>query len=339
MGLSRWRWQSQANQTNKNKLKEVINMKKLSALLILAICLSLFVSCAGTPAEANTFKIGLIQLVEHPSLDEIRTAFTEQINAEAEKLGKKVEIDYQNGQNDPTIINTICQKFVGDKVDLIVAIATPAAQGASNAITGTDIPLIFSAVTDPIAAGLMKDTSSPEGNITGTSDAIPVDKIFNLAFEMTPDVKSFGVVYCSSEPNSKIVVEQAKEFLESKGLTLTESAITAVSEVQTAVQSLLTKCDALFIPIDNTVATAMTAVAEEAIAKKVPVYAAADSLVGDGALASVGVNYTELGQKTADMALKALNGTEIKDLPVQYLVNDLVKVNNETANAIGVQVK
>lgn len=314
-------------------------MKKLSALLILAICLSIFVSCSSAPAAENTFKIGLIQLVEHPSLDEIRTAFTDQINAEAEKLGKKIEIDYQNGQNDPTIINTISQKFVGDKVDIIVAIATPAAQGAANAINGTDIPLIFSAVTDPVAAGLVENLEAPATNITGTSDAIPVDKIFNLALEMTPDVKNFGVVYCSSEPNSKIVVQQAKDFLESKGLTLTESAITAVSEVQTAVQSLLTKCDALFIPIDNTVATAMTTVAEEAIAKKVPVYAAADSLVGDGALASVGVNYTELGQKTADMALKALTGTAIKDLPVQYLENDLVKINDDTATSIGVQVK
>lgn len=296
-----------------------------------------FTACA--PKQNKTsITIGLLQLVEHPSLDEIRTAFTAQLEKDAKANGLDIVIDYQNGQGDPTIINSICQKFVGNKVSLIVAIATPAAQGAANAITGTDIPLVFSAVTDPVAAGLVENLQAPEGNITGTSDAIPVEDIFKLALELTPNIKTVGTVYSTSEANSKVVVQAAKEYLEKNGMELVESAVTSVGEVQTAIQGLKGKCDAVFIPIDNTVATAMETLSQEAIAMKMPVYAAADSLVNDGALASYGVNYTELGQKTAEMSLKVLQGAKISDIPVEVMKNNSVTVNSETAQAIGVDV-
>ncbi len=313
-------------------------MKKfITIILSLTLALTVLTSCADTN-QVDTFKIGLIQLVEHSSLDEIRTAFTDQIAESAKKNGLQIEIDYQNAQNDMTTINTICQKFVADNVDLIVAIATPAAQGAAAAVQGTNIPVIFSAITDPIAAELVLDLDAPEGNITGTSDAIPVDKIFDLADELTPGNKKYGVVYNLGEDNSVSVVKQAKEYLESKGIELIESPITSSTEAQLAAQNLVGKCDAIFVPIDNTVANAMSILAEEAIKTKTPVYAAADSLVGDGALASVGVNYTNLGKQTADMALKAITGTAIKDIPVEVLKDNSVTVNTDTATKIGVDV-
>ncbi|MFZ2537832.1 MAG: ABC transporter substrate-binding protein [Oscillospiraceae bacterium] len=313
-------------------------MKKFIAIILsLTLVFPMLTGC-GNITKVDTLKVGLIQLVEHSSLDEIRTAFTKQITENATTKGLNIEIDYQNAQNDMSMINTICQKFVADKVDLIVAIATPAAQGAASAVIGTDIPVIFSAVTDPVAAQLVLDINAPEGNITGTSDAIPVEMIFDLADELTPNIKKYGVVYNLGEINSVSVVKQAKEYLESKGLELIESPITSSTEVQTAAQNLVGKCDGIFVPIDNTVANAMSILAGEAINAKIPVYAAADSLVLDGALASVGVNYTNLGKQTADMALKAITGTAIRYIPVEVLKDNSVTVNKDTATAIGVDV-
>ncbi len=288
--------------------------------------------------EAKKVTIGLIQLMEHPSLDEIRTAIEAELNAKAAENGLEIAIDYKSGQNDHSTINSICQQFVGDKVDAIIAIATPAAQGAATAAAGTDIPIVFSAVTDPIAAGLVENMDAPEGNITGTSDDIPVEKIFDLASELTPDVKSFGLIYNAGEDNSVSVMEKTKAYLDSKGLTYTEATVASTGDVQTAAQSLLSSCDAMFVPIDNTVASAMSVLANEAINAKKPVYTAADSLVNDGGLATVGVNYTNLGTQTADMALKILTGTPVSEVPVEVLKDNAIVVNTETAEAIGVDV-
>ncbi|MEG0616068.1 MAG: ABC transporter substrate-binding protein [Oscillospiraceae bacterium] len=278
-------------------------MKKVFSIVLAMVMAFALTACKGENAAKGTLTVGVIQLAQHPSLDEIYAAFEKQLNEEAAKAGITVKIDYQNGQGDPTNINTICQKFVGDKVDAIVAIA-----------------------------------SAPEGNITGTSDAIPVDKIFALAKELTPNVKSFGIVYNMGEPNSVVVVEQAKKYLADNGITLEESPITASGEVQMAAKNLSGKCDAIFVPIDNMVANAMPVLAQEAIAKGKPVYAAADSLVRDGALASVGVNYTNLGKKTADMLIKVLQGTAIKDIPVEILSDNAVVVNADTAKALNIDV-
>ena len=293
-------------------------------------------AASGGAAGKDAPKIGLVQMMEHPSLDEIRAAIEARLD---EALGEGGYVyDYQNGQGDASVIANICQKFVADDVDVIVAIATQAAQGAATAVQGTDIPVIFAAVTDPVEAGLMADTDHPDANVTGTSDYIPVDKIFDLAAELTPDAASYGLLYNLSEPNSVSVIEQAKAYLDAQGLAYTEGAVTATGEVQTVTQSLLAECDAVFVPIDNTVASAMTIVADEAIKAGKPVYVAADSMVADGALASVGVNYTNLGAQTADMALRALEGTPVAEMPVEILRDNAVVVNEQTAEAIGVDV-
>lgn len=316
---------------------ESIMKKILCVVLAMAMVVS-FTACGAKPAETGTLRVGVIQLTQHTSLDEIYASFEAQLLQEAAGAGLSVEIDYQNGQGEPSNINTICQKFVADKVDIIVAIATPAAQGAAAAAEGSGIPIVFSAVTDPVVAQLLTNPDAPEGNITGTSDAIPVDKIFELAKELTPDVKSFGVIYNMGEPNSVEVLADVKEYLASTDITLVEGAITSSAEVQMSAKNLLDKCDAIFVPIDNTVATAMSVLAQEAIAAGKPVYVAADSLVHDGGLASVGVNYTQLGAKTADMVIKVLQGTAIKDIPVEILQDASVTVNADTAKAVGVDV-
>ena len=318
-----------------------MKMKKLAALALSAVfALGALTACGGSsssgsvPAAASAsgsgsvsgaslkeVNIGLIQLMEHASLDEIRTAIEAGLEAKGAEYGVKVNVDYQNAQGDTSPINTICQQFVGNKVDAIVAIATPAAQGA-----------------DPAAAGLVENLEAPEGNITGTSDAIPVEKIFELAAELTPDAESFGLIYNTGEVNSVSVIDETKAYLDAQGISYTEASVASTGDVQTAAQTLLSKCDAIFAPIDNTVASAMGVLADEAIKAGKPVYVAADSMVNDGGLATVGVNYTNLGTQTADMLLKVLTGTPVCEVPVEVLKENAVVVNEETAAAIGVDV-
>lgn len=302
-------------------------MKALKKTVALALATFAFAGAAFAGP-----KVGLVQLVEHPSLDEIRTA----IEAELKEQVPDVEIEYQNGQNTPSLINSICQKFVGNKVDLIVAIATPAAQGAMAA--AGDIPVVFGACSDPEAAGLVKDLKHPEGNVTGTRDVIPVEKVFDLALQITPQVKSVGIIYNPGEINSALTAQKAKADLEHRGLKVEEGTITNSSEVASATSALLAKNDALFVPNDNTVASAMPTVSELAIEAGKPVYASADSLVHDGALATVGVNYTEVGRQTGDMAAAVLKGTAVKDLPVREMDRFAKVFNEETAAALHIDL-
>lgn len=335
-------------------------MKKFFALFtVFALASSFLAGCAGgasssssqstgnagsessvvvTQGEEKEFTVGLIQFVEHPSLDEIRQAITQQLEAEGAAQGMKVTVDYKNAQADTTMINSISRQFVDDKVDLIIAIATPAAQGAATAAADAGIPVVFSAVTDPVAAGLVENMKKPEGSITGTSDAIDIKQIFELANELTPGITSYGLIYNKGEANSVSVIEETKKYLDSVGISYEEKTVTSAAEVKQASRVLLENNDAIFAPIDNTVASAMAALADEAIAVKKPVYVAADSMVRDGGLATVGVNYTLLGQKTADMALRILGGDPVANNPVEVLTEVSVVVNQETATAIGVDV-
>ncbi|MEG1390149.1 MAG: ABC transporter substrate-binding protein [Angelakisella sp.] len=307
-------------------------------LTALTLCAALLSGCTSNTAPAPTsqtsekMKVGIIQFVEHPSLNEIRDAFTAELSA----LGyddSRVEITVQNGQGDFSNLNSIAQKFVGEKMDLIVAIATPSAQAAAAATT--DIPILFSAVTDPVAAGLVAELAAPGGNITGTSDAIPVESIFALAGRLTPNAKKFGFIYNSGEVNSLSVIASAKAYCDANGLTYAEGTVTNSGEVQQTGLQLLSECDALFAPIDNTVATAMPNLAAIATEQKKAVYVAADSMVADGGLATVGINYTNLGKETAAMAKELLDGKSPATLPVRTLSEFAEVINEDTLKALG----
>jgi len=314
-------------------------MKKIIALAtaLLLLCTGCSTKTAPSSSQgAQKQKIGVIQLLEHPSLDEVRAAILEELKVQGYDESK-VEIQYQSAQNDGTLANSINQKFVGDQVDVIIAIGTSVAQSAA-ASTG-EIPIVFAAVTDPEQAGLLTCLDQPEGNITGTSDAIPVEKIFALADELTPGIQRYGFLYNPGEDNSVVTVEAAKAYLDGKGIDYVEATATNVGEVTQAAQSLTGKeIDAIFVPIDNTVAGAMPNVAQIAIEAELPCYVAADSLVNDGGLATVGVNYTQLGKQTGQMVAKVLAGTPISEIPVEILRENQVVVNPETARALGIDV-
>lgn len=325
-------------------------MKKLlSSITIMAMVFLLLAGCttkAETAAPAapegeqsqtsrnEKIKIGIIQPVEHPSLNQIREYII--IGLEEQGLKDKVEIIYKDAQGDASNINTIIAQFVGDEMDVIVPIGTGAAQSAAAATK--EIPIVFAAASYPVDAGLVKDVNKPEANVTGVSDAIDVKQIFDLAYELTPDVETFGFIYNTGEVNSVSAINKAKEYCHANGIKYLESTITNSSELLQATQSLVEKVDAIFSPTDNTVASAMPTLSAEAQKAGLPVYTGADSMVIDGGFATVGVDYKVLGRQVADMVKKVVDGTEISDIPVETLAEYATIVNSTTADKIGVKL-
>lgn len=321
-------------------------MKKPFKAIVILLCLSILImSLAGCSTKNEStesqksdakLQVGIVQIVEHPSLNTIRESLIQEMDKEGFKDGENIIIDYQNAQGDQTNLKTICQKFVNNKYDLIIAIATPSAQAAVGETK--DIPIVFSACTDPLGSGLVTNLEKPGGNVTGTSDAVSAQKIMELAKRITPDIKTVGALYNSSETNSVSVINNLKEYAAQNGMTVVEATVTNSSEVQQAVSSLVGKADAIFSPIDNTVASAMPIVAEVANKAKIPVYVGADSMVKDGGLATYGINYTILGQETAKMAVEILNGQKPGDIPVMTMTDMDIYVNQNTAAAIGITI-
>lgn len=291
------------------------------------------VSTETTTASEETKTVAIVQYVEHPSLDTIRESIIKELGNEGYIEGQNLVIDYQNAQADQSNLNTIASKFVGENADLIIAIATPAAQAMAAATS--DIPVVFSAVTDPVSAKLVEDLNKPSANVTGTSDAIPVDQTFELCKELTPDVKKIGFLYTASEVNSQSVIEEAKTLAKDYGFEFKESTITNSSELQQAAEILAGKVDAIYTPIDNGIAAAMPVLADVCKKAGIPAYVGADSMVADGGYATVGINYEDLGVKTAEMTAQILNGTPVSEIPVATLDHFYKVINKTTATAIG----
>ena len=293
-------------------------------------------AASGSGQQAD-YTVGILQYTSHSSLDEIAAAIQSELEQQAQAAGVSISVELKNGQGDAATINDICKMFVSDGVDLIIPIATPAATAAAAAVQGTDIPLVYSAVTDPVEAQLAQSMEAPGENMTGTSDYIDTAKILDLVLANNPDTKTLGLIYNLGETNSATTIEDLRPVLEKKGIQAVESTVTTPGEVQMAAQNLLSQgVDAIFVPIDNTVASAMSVLADEAIKGGVPVYTAADSMVRDGGLATTGVNYTKLGELTAQMAVQVLQGEDPATMPVQVLNDGIVTVNTTTAAALGI---
>ncbi len=305
------------------------------AALLLCAALMFTTILAGC-GRSDTKTIGIIQIADHPSLNTIRESFIEELERLGYKDGDNIRIDYQNALEDQTNLKTISQKFVNNKYDLIVAIATPSALAAAGETK--EIPILFAACTDPVSSGLVESLEKPGANVTGTSDAVSAEAIMELALRITPDIETIGAIYNSGEANSVSVIRDLKEYAAKKGLKVVEGTITNTSELQQVAQNLVQKSDALFSPIDNTVASAMPLLAQVAIDAKVPVYVGADSMVKDGGLATYGVNYVTLGQETAKMAVEILNGANPAEMPVRIFDTDEMNIylNRATAEKIGV---
>lgn len=316
--------------------------RKLSKIMAVMVSMLLMLSLtACSPSTTQTTsqaqiikKVGILQVVEHPSLNEIREAIVKELGDKGFKDGENITIDYQNAQGDQSNLKTMAQKFVNGKYDLIIAIATPSAQAVVSETK--EIPIVFSAVLDPIGAGVIQNFEKPGGNVTGTSNAVSAEKVMELADQITPGIKKIGTVYNPGESNAAWVINSLKEYTAKNNITLVEATVTNSSEVQQAANSLVGKVDAIFIPNDNTVATAMPIVSQIALKAKLPVYVTADSLVRDGGLATNGINYTTLGQETADMAVEILNGKKPGDISAKTMSKMNVYLNKDAADALGI---
>lgn len=297
-------------------------MKKVIGLILAAVmALSL---CTTAFAQKQSVKIAIVQQLDHPSLDEIRTAAQAKLAEIAKETGTEIEVKEFNGQNDTSILNQIGAQVAQDGYDAVIPIATLAAICMTTATEETDIPVVYAAISDPASAGL---TDLP--NVTGTSDALNTAFILDMIFAVQPDVKTVGLLYSRSETNSELPIAQAKEYLEEKGVKYIEKTGNTTDEILSAASELAERCDVVFTPTDNAVMAAESAVAEILTQAGVPHYTGADSFVASGAFATCGVNYTELGQKTAEMAFQILQTGEIP--PYHVMEGGIITVNTEVA--------
>ena len=284
---------------------------------------------ADTTPAVQEFNVAIVQQLDHASLDEIRTAIVAQLQTLAEEKGVKVNIQEFNGQNDATVLNQIGAQVVGDGVDLIIPIATLAAQCMVTAADGTDIPIVYAAISDPEAAGL-----TGLSNVTGTSDALNTAFILDMMLAANPDIKTVGLLYSNSEANSTTPIAEAKAYLQEKQIDFVEKTGNTSGEIVEAAASMVGRVDAVFTPTDNVVMAAEVTVAETLNEAGIPHYTGADSFVAAGAFATCGVNYTELGTYTADMAMDILLGGAVPEFHV--MDGGIITVNTETAAILGI---
>lgn len=293
-----------------------------------------------TPVEAEKiYKVGIVKYVDDASLDQIEQSIQAELDKKGAELG--VTFDYadytKNGQADSTTLNQIAADLIADGVDVIIPIATPAALIMQAATEENAIPVVFSAVSDPVGAGLVDSLEAPGSNITGTSDALNVEAVIDLMLAANPDLKKLGLLYDQGQDASKSAIAAAKAYCEAKGIETIEKTGTTNDELALAADALIAaKVEAVFTPTDNTVMTAELAIYEKFVDAKIPHYAGADSFALNGAFCGYGVNYVTLGTSTADIAVDVLvNGAQPASTPVQIMSSGIATVNTEVASAIG----
>lgn len=315
-------------------------MKK-TAFFVLALVLVLVMALVGiagcTNQTAKNKSIGIIQYVEHIALDSAREGFIKALSDNGYVDGKNITIDVQNAQADQSNLSTISDRFVSNKVDLVLAIATPAAQSIAGKTT--EIPILATAITDFVSAKLVNSNEAPGGNVSGTTDMNPIKEQIDLLVKLVPNVKTVGVIYTSSEDNSILQAAIAKKAIEALGLTYIEVTITNSNDVQQATQSIVEKCDALYLPTDNVLASSMPVVYGVTVQSKTPVICGESGMVVNGGLATLGINYTDLGYQTGLMAIKILKGeAKPATMPIESASKFDFAINGDVANEIGLKI-
>lgn len=317
-------------------------MKKKSLISLMALVMAAMVSLVGCnsggdgstlSSSDDLFTIGISQLADHPALDDARKGFEDGLK----ELGLNAEIKYQNAQGEIPNTSTIAQKFVKDKVDLIYAIATPAAQAAKQATS--EIPIIFSAVTDPVIAELVDSMESPGGNVTGTSDESPIDRQLQLFKDLDENIKKVGIIYNTGENNSPVQIEIAKEIGASLGIEIIEVGVSTINDIPQAVDSIISKVDAIYTITDNMVASAISIVANKAIENNMITVGAEESHIGGGILITDGLSYYELGKQSARMAKEILvDKKSPSEIPCEKSKNNTKVFNEETLKALNLDM-
>jgi putative ABC transport system substrate-binding protein len=330
--------------------------KKLVSMMMVAVMAMGLAACGssdsgstqseatGTEASGDTvYKVGIIQYVDDASLNQIEENIESELDAKGKELG--VTFDYKdytfNGQADATSLNQITTQLLSDEVDVIIPIATPTAQIVQAATEDNPVPVVFSAVSNPVGSGLAASMDAPGSNITGTSDALNTDTIMDMMFAVNPDIDYVGLLYSKSEDASTQAIADAKAYLDAKGVAYIEKTGTTTDEVSSAVDALVAEgVDAVFTPTDNTIMTAELAIYEKLADAGIPHYAGADSFALNGAFVGYGVDYANLGVETADMAVDILvNGKNPAEMAVKTFDNGLATINTETCEALGLDLE
>ncbi len=301
----------------------------LTAILLLIT--SFFAFAAESPRT-----VALTQIVEHPSLDAARHGILDELAAAGYTPGQNLKIDYQNAQGNPITAAQIARKFVGDRPDVIVTITTPSAQAVVAATR--ELPVVFCSVSDPLGAKLVNNLAKPGGNVTGTSDLSPIAEQLDLIRELSPDAKKLGVLYNPGEANSVSLVALLKTQASGKGLQVIEATAPKSGDVLSAARQLAGKAEAIYIPLDNTVVSALEAVIKVGRDARIPVYSADTDSVGRGTVASLGFDYYDVGRQTGQQVVRILRGEKPGDIPVERVKKLNLYINLQAAEAMGVTI-
>ncbi|MGU7999241.1 tryptophan ABC transporter substrate-binding protein [Streptococcus suis] len=315
---------------NKNLLATIVAL----TVMVVAALFMTQKEQSNQSASSEKVKIGVLQFVTHDSLDEIYKGIKAGLEEGGYSTTDNLEIDFMNAEADQSQVQTMSKKLVDNGNELLIGIATPAAQGLANATT--ELPIIMGAVTDPVGANLVSDLKNPGGNITGVSDQTPVADAVSLIKEITPDAKTIGVLYSSNEDNSKIQVAEFKAAAEEAGYTVLEYAVASSNELASTVEVATSKADVLFTPVDNTVASAFSTVVSVANKTKTPIFTSVEDMVEGGGIASVTLSQYDLGVATGKMAAKILDGANPGDTPVQIFNEGTIVVNQKVAKELGI---
>ncbi|WP_216731986.1 ABC transporter substrate binding protein [Streptococcus mitis] len=313
--------------------------KLLAPLLVVGILLTSLISLHQLKADKkkDVFRIGISQFITHQSLDATREGFVDELAKQGYVEGENIEIDLQNAQGEQRNLKTISQQLA-ESSDVVLAIATPSAQSLAN--TTQTIPVIFSAVTDPVSAKLVESREHPGGNVTGTSDqsSDAISTQINLIKKVLSKAETIGILYTQSEPNSVVQKDEAKRLLEEKGFTVVEKTILDSNNVKAAAESLMAEVDMVFVPTDNIISSTMETVKQVSIKHKVPVFGGSTEMVAVGGLYNYGTNYEELGRQTARMLIRVLKGEKSENIAVELPEKLELHTNQEMADALGIDI-
>lgn len=315
--------------------------KKLLGGLALALLLAGCGNSGDSDKEKTddgkkTYKIGIIQQMEHPALDSAREGLEKYLKG---KSDAKFEITVKNAQGDNGTADTIAKQFVSDDVDLIYSIATNASQAAVNATGGTDIPVVFNAVTDGVEAKLVTSNEKPGGNVTGVSDAAPLEKQLEMIREFLPEAKKIGMIYNIGEVNGKLQVKQVEKLASKYNFKIVKKGVSATTEIATAAEQLAGDVDCIYNITDNMVVSATASITDKANAKNIPVFAAEDGQMKAGLLASDSISYEKLGEQAGSVAYDILvNGKKAGDIPVETAKDTTLYINKKIAEQLGIKI-
>ncbi len=306
----------------------------LTALLTVAFFTS---SNETAPMKDDKPMVGILQLTSHPALDLIYQGTVDALNDAGYIDGETMTLDFQNAQGDQSNLNSMSARFVSREADVMVGIATPSAQALAN--SSQEIPIVLGAVTDPEGSGLVKSNEAPGGNITGVSDLTPIKEQFALIKEILPEAQTIGILYSSSEDNSIVQADQAIEIAQEMGLDTQVMTVSSTNDVSQVGATLASQVDAIWVPTDNTVASAMNTLVSAADSNGIPIFPAVDTMVEEGGLATVGLDQYKLGRLTGEMVVAILNGeSEPATTPIQYLDQGEVIINEEKAKQLGITI-